>query len=652
MGAFIAVWEAGACGISQGFAAVRARIGARAGRCRRRASPVPRNEWQPSRSLTGWPETRGEAAIATDRKRLSAFLSRYRGTAKADLSRALAASAATGLLVIAQAFFVARIIDGVLFRHAALSAYAIELAALLGAILLRFGAVWASEHFGFCAAAKVMRALRAQLLDRVEAIGPVGLAETRTGELVAALAEGVRAVEPYYSRYIPASVLAVMLPVAVLVAVFPFDWVSGLILFATAPFIPLFMILIGKGAEALNQKQWRRLARMSGHLLDAVQGLATLKAFNAAGRMVEEVADVADGYRRDTMAVLRVAFLSSLVLEFFATVSIALVAIFIGFRLLWGEMAFFPGLFVLLLAPEFYAPLRAMGTAYHARMEAIGAAERLVALEEMPALAETGGALALPVPEAMTIRFEDVRLAFPDGRVALDGVSFTIAAGETVALVGPSGAGKSSILNLVLGFVRPTSGRVLINGVPLAQLHLADVRRHIAYVPQRPRLFAGTLAANIAPGEVAPDPVRLARAAADAGLADVVAALPGGLAAEVGEGGAGLSGGQAHRLAVARAFFRAAPLVVLDEPTAHLDRQSEAEVQAAISRLLAERTGLVAAHRLASVAGADRILVLGAGRIVAEGDAASLLRHGAWDGDLVPDLAPDLVPRGPREAAQ
>lgn len=569
--------------------------------------------------------------------------------ARADLSRSLAASAVTGLLIIAQAYLVARIIDAVLFRNEALSALAFELAALVGAILLRFGASWASEHFGFAAAAKVMRGLRARLLDRVEAIGPVGLAEARTGELVAALAEGVRAVEPYYSRYIPASVLAVMLPVAVLVAVFPFDWVSGLILLATAPFIPIFMILIGKGTEALNQKQWRRLARMSGHLLDAVQGLATLKAFNAADRMVADVAAVADEYRRDTMAVLRVAFLSSAVLEFFATVSIALIAIFIGFRLLWGEMAFFPGLFVLLLAPEFYAPLRAMGTAYHARMEAIGAAERLVALEEMPALAESGGRVPLPAPETISIRFENVSLAFPDGRVAVDGVSFTISAGETVALVGASGAGKSSILNLALGFVRPTAGRVLVNGVPLAELDLAAVRRRIAYVPQRPRLFAGSLAANIAPGEAAPDPARLVQAVADAGLADVVAGLPGGLSADLGEGGAGLSGGQAHRLAVARALYRAVPLVVLDEPTAHLDRESEAGVQAALARLLFGRTGLVAAHRLASVTGADRILVLAAGRIVAEGTPGHLLRHGGLDGDLVPDLAPAA---GDAEAAR
>lgn len=533
-------------------------------------------------------------------------------------------------------------IDGVLFKHQALTSYGGELALLLGAIALRFGTVWATEYFGFSAAAKVMRVMRGALLDRVEEIGPVGLAETRTGELVAALADGVRAVEPYYARYIPASVLAVMLPVAILVAVFPFDWVSGLIFLATAPLIPVFMILIGKGTEALNQKQWRRLARMSGHLLDAVQGLATLKAFNAAGRMAREVAAVAEGYRRDTMAVLRVAFLSSLVLEFFATVSIALVAIFIGFRLLWGQMEFFPGLFILLLAPEFYAPLRAMGTAYHARMEAIGAAERMVALEDMPALAETGGTTPLPTPERLDIRFEDVRLAFPDGRVALDGVSLTVAAGETVALVGPSGAGKSSLLNLALGFVRPTSGRVVVNGVPLAELDLAEYRRHLAYVPQRPRLFAGTLAANIAPGEDAPDPGRVNDAITKAGLADMVAALPGGPQARVGEGGAGLSGGQAHRLAVARAFYRDAAFVVLDEPTAHLDRDTEAMVQAALTILLKGRTGLVAAHRLASIEGADRVVVLKDGRIAAEGDAARFRAKAGPEADLVPGLDPEL----------
>ncbi|WP_454918523.1 thiol reductant ABC exporter subunit CydD [Xanthobacter sediminis] len=563
-----------------------------------------------------------------DKKRLSAFLSRFRASARRDLNATLLLAVATGLLIVLQAVLVARILDGVLAQGRPALAFAPEIGALLAAMALRFATQWSTERFGFAAAARVMRAMRAALLDRVEKIGPVGLAEQSTGELVAALADGVRAVEPYYSRYIPASVLAVALPLAILVVVFPLDWVSGLVFLLTAPLIPVFMIVIGKGAEKRSQKQWRQLARMSGHLLDAVQGLATLKAFNAAGRMARQVAEVADGYRRDTMAVLRIAFLSSLVLEFLATVSIAMVAVFIGYRLLWGQMDFFTGLFVLLLAPEFYAPLRAMGTAYHARMEALGAAGRMVALEDVPALAEAGGSTPLPSPERIEVKFEDVRLAFPDGRTALDGISFTLAPGETVALVGPSGAGKSSLIHLLLGFVAPTSGRVLVNGVPLGDLDLAQWRRRIGYVPQRPRLFAGTLAANIAPGEDAPDPARLDAAVARAGLADVVAAVPGGLQGRVGEGGSGLSGGEAHRLSVARAFYRDAPMVVLDEPTAHLDPENEAKVEAALRRLLPGRSGLIAAHRLASISGAHRILVLSHGRIVEDGDAASLLAKG------------------------
>ncbi|WP_203195408.1 ABC transporter ATP-binding protein/permease [Xanthobacter dioxanivorans] len=397
-------------------------------------------------------------AIAADRKRLSSFLAARRKTARRPLAFAYGFALVAGLLVIAQAALVARLIALVLFARQPLTDACGEIVALLCVILARALASQAAERAGFAAAESVMRALRAELLDHVARLGPAGLSGQRTGELVAAISSGVRAAEPYYTRYLPASVLSVALPVAILAVVFPLDWVSGLIFLFTAPLIPVFMILIGKGAEALNQRQWRRLARMSGHLLDAVQGLSTLKAFGAAGRMTARVAEVADAYRRDTMAVLRVAFLSSLALEFFATVSIALAAIFIGFRLLWGGMDFFDGLFILLLAPEFYQPLRAMGTAYHARMEAVGAAERILALADLPALAEPGGILPVPDAGAIEIRFEDVCLVYPDGRTALDGVTLTVPAGARVALVGSSGAGKSSLLALALGFVRPTSG--------------------------------------------------------------------------------------------------------------------------------------------------------------------------------------------------
>lgn len=521
----------------------------------------------------------------------------------------------TGLAVIAQSYLVARILDELIFQKRAFAAVTTELVLLAAVIVVRAGAVWATDRFAFSAAAAVMRTLRAHLVSQVERIGPVALADLKTGETVAAIADGVRAIEPYYSRYIPASVMAGLLPLAIFAVVLPFDWISAVVFVVTAPLIPVFMILIGEGAEKLNQRQWGRLQRMSGHLLDAVQGLATLKAFNAARRMTEQVAKVADAYRRDTMAVLRIAFLSSLVLEFFATVSIAIVAVLIGFRLLWSEIGYFEGLFILLLAPEFYLPLRSMGTAYHARMEAIGAAEGIVALEDVPALAEPGGAEPVPRPERIALSFEDVTLTFADGRRALDGVSFRVAAGEAVALAGPSGAGKSSLLNLLLGFVQPTSGRVLVNGVALGSLDIAEWRGMIGYVPQAPRILSGTLAANIAPGEASPDRARLEEAVRQADLADVIARLPHGLDSFVGEGGAGLSGGEAHRLALARAFYRDAPVIVLDEPTAHLDAESEARVQAAIKRLLPGRTALMVAHRKATIEQADRVVGLRAGRI-------------------------------------
>ncbi|MFG1301163.1 thiol reductant ABC exporter subunit CydD [Xanthobacter sp. V3C-3] len=575
------------------------------------------------------------------------FLAGRRAGARGPLTLAYVCAIASGLLVIVQAALAARLIDRVLFAHQPLDTATPEIIAVVAVVAARALAGFGAERAGFAAAVRVMRGLRAELLDHAERLGPVGLAGLRVGETVAALSAGVRAVEPYYTRYLPASVTSVLLPLAILAVVFPLDWVSGLIFLVTAPLIPLFMILIGKGAEALNQRQWRALTRMSGHLLDAVQGLATLKAFNAAGRMTAEVASVADAYRRDTMGVLRVAFLSSLVLEFFATVSIAMAAIFIGFRLLWGEMSFFHGLFVLLLAPEFYQPLRAMGAAYHARMEAMGAAERLIALAETPSPAEPGGTRTLPEPERIALTFENVRLDFADGRRALDGVTLHVPAGARVALVGASGAGKSSLLHLALGFARPSAGRVLANGVPLGELEMAGWRARIAFAGQRPRLFAGTLADNIAPGEDAPDADRLAGAVAAAGLGGVVARLAGGradgagdaatdaagviaagLAMPIGEGGAGLSGGEAHRLALARAFYRAAPLVLLDEPTAHLDATTEREVQAALQRLIAGRTALFAVHRLAQADGADLVAVLDAGRLVEFGPPDVLLRAG------------------------
>jgi ATP-binding cassette subfamily C protein CydD len=303
------------------------------------------------------------------------------------------------------------------------------------------------------------------------------------------------------------------------------------------------------------------------------------------------------------------------------------VAVLIGFRLLWGEMSYQRGFFILLLAPEFYSPLRAMGAAYHARMEALGAAERLVAVETAPELArpelmeggETAPALALPP----ALSFEEVRVTYPGGRVGLNGLSLSVEAGECVAVVGPSGAGKSSLFNLILGFVAPSEGVMRIDGREAGSISLSGLRRSIAYVPQRPTLFSGTVAQNVALGDPTPDLVRVRRAASQARIGEMISALPEGIMTRIGSGGRALSGGEAQRIGLARAFYRNAPLVLLDEPSAHLDPEAEAAIHAAIATLKPGRTMLIIAHRAGTQKLADRAIRLEAGRLAP-------LRTDAW----------------------
>ena len=550
---------------------------------------------------------------------MKAFLKARKPVAARDLRWSVGFALANGILVIVQAWLVAAVISDVVFDKADLADVAVWLAALPPLFLLRAGLVWMSERAAFRAAAAVRRDLRKTALDHIMAAGPIGLADHPTGRIVAAITDGLAAIDPYYAKYLPAVSLVSMVPLAILVAVTPSDWLSAVVFVVTAPLIPLFMVLIGAGAERMNQRQWRKLARMSGHLLDVIQGLTTLKIFNASRREAAEVARMAEAYRRDTMSVLRLAFLSSLALEFFATISIAIVAVLIGFRLLWGEIAFFNGFFVLLLAPEFYLPLRSLGAAYHARMEAIGAGERVTELLALQARAKTGGEAPLADPDAISLRFEDVRVTFANGRQALDGASFDIKAGERIALVGASGAGKTTVLNLLLGFVAPSGGRITVNGVALGDLNVGEWRRNIAYLPQRPHIYRASVRDNIAmapPGDSI-DFARVRAAAEKAQAAGFIDALTDGYDTLLQERGQALSGGEAQRIGLARAFHRDAPLVLMDEATAHLDAASERQIAEAIDMLALGRTMIVVAHRPATVRKADRVIVLDNGRVAA-----------------------------------
>ncbi|WP_295393025.1 thiol reductant ABC exporter subunit CydD [uncultured Thiodictyon sp.] len=565
-----------------------------------------------------------------------AWLQAQRHLAGPWLTLAIGAAAAGGLLTIFQAWLLATTVDAAIFHGADLRQAQVWLWPLLGVFAGRAVLAWLGDQAAVQGAVRVKVDLRARVFAHIQALGPRWLAGERSGALVEDLIAGIESLSAYFAGFLPAMALTAIIPLAILIVVFPMDWLSGLVLLLTAPLIPLFMLLIGKGAEQINQRHWQELARLGGHFLDTIQGLTTLKLFNASRREAQVIARISDDYRLSAMRVLRVAFLSSAVLELFASMGIALLAVFIGFRLYhlslplpdWAalpQLGFLQGFFILLLAPEFYQPLRQLGTHYHGRAQAVSAAERLLAILDTP-LPDRGPATAGLAPGGpLAIRFAAVHFAYEPGRPALAGADFTIRAGERVALVGASGAGKTTVVNLLLGFIRPDQGAVLVNGQDLSALDLADWRRRLAWVPQAPRLLRGTILDTIRLG--APDAplARVREAARLAQAADFIESLPLGYLTPLGERGAGLSGGQIQRLSLARAFLRDAPLAILDEATASLDPESESAVQLGIDALARNRTLLVVAHRLATVERADRILVLEQGRVVESGGHAELL---------------------------
>jgi ATP-binding cassette subfamily C protein CydD len=531
----------------------------------------------------------------------------------------------SGWFIILQAWLLSKVVSGVVIDAKTLEDVMPILWGMLGVFFARAFLTWASEQSAITAANRVKLSLRSALVHHTQRLGPAFLASQRSGELTNTLTHGIEALEAYYARFIPAISLMALVPLSILVFVFPIDWISALIMVGTAPLIPLFMILIGQGAERKNQQQWRKLAAMSSHFLDTIQGLTSLKLFNASRQEARLIAKISDEYRHTTLSVLRIAFLSSFALEFFSTISIAIVAVLVGFRLYWGELDFAYGFFVLLLAPEFYLPLRNMGQHYHARMDAIGAVEGILKIMEAKPRALQKQSDFTAISEPVNVTFEAVAYRYADGRQALNSIDFTLHAGEQVALVGPSGAGKSTLLNLILGFDCPTGGRISINRQPLDEIDLDLWRRQIIWLPQRSHLFHGSIADNIRLAVPEADIEQVKRAAIQASADGFINTLPHGYETFVGEGGMGLSGGEIQRIALARAFLKDAPLIILDEATASLDLDSEQLIQQAIERLAAGRTLLIVAHRLKTVQRIPRILVMDAGELVESGDHQSLM---------------------------
>ena len=511
------------------------------------------------------------------------------------------------------------------------------LAALRGSFLLFLGAVairallaWAREVLAQIGATRATDALRAQFVAQMQRLGPARLRGEQTGAIVASATGGIDRLEPYFARFLPQSALSQLVPLIVAAAVWPRDWASAILLLATAPVLPILMILVGTYTEERIARQWLALTRLKAAFLDAIQGLPTIRTLGQTALGLERVARQSEWFRERTMRALRYAFLSSFVLEFITSVAIALVAVTLGLRLLAGGLAFEPAFLVLLLAPEFYRPLRELGTHHHAGMEGKAAAEGIFALLDQPVPDEHAVGTGVPGGAAAPlVTLRDVRYTYPGAEgPALAGVTLRLVPGERVALVGPSGAGKSTIVNLLLGFLVPERGVIAADGHPLSDFSAEAWRERVALVPQRPYLFAGSVLDNLRLARPDATLAEAQTAAVLAGADEFVAALPQGYDTALGEGGARLSKGQAQRIAIARAFLKDAPVLILDEPTAHLDPTSEAQVRDALERLAAGRTTLIVAHRFGMVRGADRIVVLDGGRVVETGTHEALALAG------------------------
>lgn len=559
------------------------------------------------------------------------------------LTAGIAAGSAQAVLMCGGAWLVAHVLAEAIFAGRRLGELWPALAALPLLAAARFALTLLQRQVTFEAGARVSAGVRSTLEERMRRLGPRWAAQQSSGDMVTRLVDGVDALIPYYAGYLPQVALAALIPAVILLVVLVADPWSALVLLLTAPLIPLFMVLVGRAAEQASQRRWLRLRRMGARFMDALSGLTTLRLCRATAREQALLEATGEAYRQETMAVLRIAFLSALVLEFFATVSIAVLAVLIGFRLMWGTLAFRPGLFVLLLAPELFMPLRALGTQRHRRMEAAAAAEDLIALLAVPA--EEAAVAAGPSPQVFAaarigIALEQVSFGYTSDRQVLHDLELSVEAGTRLTVVGASGSGKSTLLHLLMGFAAPQSGRILINGEDLTTLALASWRRHIAWVPQRVHVFQGTLRDNLLIAAPQADARQLERAVQAAALVPVIARLRQGLDTPLGEHGQGLSGGERQRLALARAWLRDAPLLLLDEPTQHLDAATAAVIDGALAKLAEGRTVIRIAHRLDTIAADEQVAVMADGRIVETGTASALrASHGAFARLLAADRA-------------
>ncbi len=527
------------------------------------------------------------------------------------------------------ALLLSKIINGVFLSSQTLQDVSTLIIILIVLAVLKSVLIWSQQFFSASLVSFIKKSFRKKLLAQIESIGPLALKSERTGEITNTLINGVDKLEDYFSKFLPQMFLAVLIPILILIFVFPLDWLTGIVFIVTAPIIPLFMFLIGSIAEKMNKKQWQTLSRMSAYFLDVLQGISILKLFNRTNEVIKKIDQVSNSFRIKTLNVLKVAFLSALVLEVTATISVAVIAVEIGLRLLYGNFAFIDALFILVIAPEFYLPFRMLGTSYHAGMEGLAAFENINNIliyknitSSKQLIKHNNFNFDINTP----IIIKNLSYTYPGRETkALDDISITIQPKKITALVGTSGAGKTTLLNILLRFINPTSGNIYFGEDDLQSINNETWRNNIAWLPQNPHLFSKNLLENIRISKNKASIEEVIEAAKKANIHNFISSRKDEYNSAIGESGAKLSGGEIKRIALARAYLRNAPLLFVDEPTADLDPIVEDEIIKDMYKLFSDKTVLIIAHRLNTIINADNIIVMKQGKVIETGNHNELI---------------------------
>jgi len=568
----------------------------------------------------------------TRQQELTRWLKQQSSRAKGWIRLSMMLGLLSGLLILAQAWLMAGLLHSLIIEHTPRDALLQSFLLMALTFVLRAVVTWLREQVGFICGRVIRQEMRKLVLDRLEKLGPAWIQGKPAGSWASIILEQIEDMQDYYSRYLPQIALAGIIPLLILVSVFPINWAAGLILLVTAPLIPLFMALVGMGAADANRRNFVALARLSGNFLDSLRGLDTLRLFHRGTAEIDQIKRSTEHFRARTMDVLRLAFLSSAVLEFFASISIAVVAVYFGFSYL-GELNFgsygtpvtlFAGFLVLILAPEFFQPLRDLGAFYHAKAQAVGAAESLVTFLSAESADMGDGDQNFPAGKTVELEARDLIIQSPQGKTLAGPLTFSIPAGQRIAIVGLSGAGKSSLLNALLGFL-PYQGSVTVSGMELKSLRNDEWRKQLSWVGQNPHLPEQTLRANILLNQPDVSDEQLQSAIDRAYVSEFLPLLPQGLETELGDSAARLSIGQAQRVAVARAMLSPCSLLLLDEPTASLDAHSEKRVMSALNDASKAQTSLLVTHQLEDTRDYDEIWVMDKGLIAERGTFAQLV---------------------------